>query len=210
MNDAEIRQAQPDPAVMMRAKRAAIQRPVVRTQWYGAVVPLPASCSGHYLIDRDRQVADPLAGGVEYAVSDRGSGADDPELAQPLYAKRRDVGIRLVNEDHIYVTDIGMYRHVILGEIVVHDAADAVIGQRLLLQRHPKAHHDPTDDLAAGGLGIDDAAGGSGADDPRHPDHTQLLVDADLGEDGAVGVMGHLLPVPGRLERFLRRNGGAA
>src|SRR5690606_21160964 len=130
MNDAEIRQAQPDPAVMMRAKRAAIQRPVVRTQWYGAVVPLPASCSGHYLIDGDRQVADPLAGGVEYAVGDCRGRADDPELAQPLYAKRRDVRVGLVDEDHIYVTDIGMHRDVILGEIMVHDPADAVIGQR--------------------------------------------------------------------------------
>ncbi|MGE0800589.1 MAG: hypothetical protein AB7G13_34345 [Lautropia sp.] len=42
-----------------------------------------------------------------------------------------------------------MARNVILGKIVVHPSAERSVGHRLLVQRHPDAHHDSAEDLAA-------------------------------------------------------------
>ena len=41
------------------------------------------------------------------------------------------------------VLDIGVHRHVIFGEVVVHEAAEACDPERLLVQRHADAHTTP-------------------------------------------------------------------
>jgi hypothetical protein len=50
----------------------------------------------------------------------------------------------------------------------VHDAAEAMVEHRLLMQRHSDAPDDAAHDLAVAGLGVEDAAGGDRADHPRH------------------------------------------
>jgi xanthine dehydrogenase YagR molybdenum-binding subunit len=42
--------------------------------------------------------------------------------------------VLLVDEDHVDVVDVGMHRHVVLAEIVVHEPADAVVEHRFLVQ----------------------------------------------------------------------------
>ena len=78
--------------------------------------------------------------------------------------------------------------HVVLGEIVVHEPAEPVVDQRLLVQRHAEPHHHAAQDLAARGLGVQDPPSGDGADDPGDADHAQLLVDPDLREHGRMRV----------------------
>jgi hypothetical protein len=43
------------------------------------------------------------------------------------------------------VFDVGTGGNVVLGKLMVHDAADAVVHQRLLVKRRVDAHHDPAE-----------------------------------------------------------------
>ena len=91
--------------------------------------------------------------------------------------------VRLVDEDHLDVVHVGIHRHMVLGDVGVHDAAEAVIDQRLLVQRHADAPHHAAHDLAVRGLGVEDAPGRDRVDDARDADDAELLVDLHLGED---------------------------
>jgi hypothetical protein len=46
----------------------------------------------------------------------------------------------------------------IFGNVCVHDAAEIVVDERFLVQRHPDAPHHAAQDRAARGLGVEDAA----------------------------------------------------
>ena len=71
----------------------------------------------------------------------------------------------------------------ILGDVRVHDAAEIVIDQRLLVQRHADPPDHAAHDLARRGLGVEDASGGNRADEAGDADDAKLFVDPDLGED---------------------------
>ena len=133
-------------------------------------------------VQRDRQVAHALAGRVIDRIGDRRRDPDDADLADALDAERIDDRVRLVDEDHLDVVDVGVHRHVVFGEIGIHDPAELVVDQGFLVQRHADAHDHAAQDLAARGLGIEDAPGGNGADHARDPDDAELLVDLDLRE----------------------------
>ena len=86
----------------------------------------------------------------------------------------------------------------ILGEIVIDEAAIAVVDHGLFMQRHADAADHGAHDLAVRGLGIEDAAGGHGADHARDAEHAELLVEPHLGEHRRmdfVGVSPQGLPV---------------
>ena len=61
-----------------------------------------------------------------HRIGDRGRHPDDADLAEPLQAERIAV-VRLVDEDHLDVVHVGVHRHVVFGDVGVHDAAEAVI-----------------------------------------------------------------------------------
>ena len=63
-----------------------LDRPVTRG-WLLAVAPRSAQVR-QQVLDGDGQFADPVAGGVEDRVGDRGAGADLPDLADALDAER--------------------------------------------------------------------------------------------------------------------------
>jgi hypothetical protein len=90
----------------------------------------------------------------------------------------------LLDEDDLYVVNVGVHRHMIFGDVGIHDAPEGMIDQRLLVQRHTDAADDGAHDLAMRGFGVEDAARGHGADHTRDPDHADLLVDFHLGEHG--------------------------
>ena len=115
---------------------------------------------------------------------------DQADLAYALYSERIDDVVRLVDEDDIDVVHVGVHRHVVFGNIGVHDAAEMVIDQRLLVQRHADAPHHAAHDLAARRLGVEDAPGRDRVDDAGDADHAELFVDLHLGEDRRMGVAG--------------------
>ena len=89
-----------------------------------------------------------LSGGVIDRIGDRGGDTDDADLAQALHAEPVAV-VRLLDENHLDVVYVGVHRHMILGDVGVHDAAEPVIDQRLLVQRHADAPDHAAEDLAA-------------------------------------------------------------
>src|SRR5262249_1817045 len=114
-------------------------------------------------------------------VGDRRRDADDADHAHTLDAEWIAI-VRLVDKDHPDVVHIGVHRHMILGDVGVHDAAEAVIDQRLLVQGHTDPPGHAAEDLATGGLRVQDASGGDRADHARDAYDTQLLVHFHLGK----------------------------
>ena len=77
----------------------------------------------------------------------------------------------------------------IFGNVRVHDATEIVIDERFLVQCHADAPNHAAHNLAARGLGIEDAAGRYRADDAGDTDDAELLVHLHFGEDRRMGVV---------------------
>ena len=82
-----------------------------------------------------------------------------PISPMPLTPSGLTLVLVLVDEDHVDIVDVGVHRHVVLGEIVVHEAAELVVEHASPPERHADAPDHAAHDLAARGLGIEDAAG---------------------------------------------------
>src|SRR5208283_374139 len=121
-------------------------------------------------------------------VRNRRRNADNADLAEPLDAERIAV-VWLVDEDDPDVMYIGIYRHMILGEIAVHETAISVVDHALFVQRHADTPDHAAQDLAARGLGVQDTPGGNRADDARDANHAKLLVNLNLSKDCCVSVV---------------------
>src|SRR4051812_14660768 len=121
--------------------------------------------STQQLINGDRQVPNALSGRVINRVGNGGCDADDADLPDALDAERIDGFVPLVDEDDLDVVHVCVHRDMILGDVGVHDAAEAVIDERLLVQRHADAPDHGAHDLAGGGLRVQAAAGRDRADD---------------------------------------------
>ncbi len=46
------------------------------------------------------------------------------------------------NEDDINLVYVGVYRHVIFGVVVIHEATEVMVGERLFMERHADAPDD--------------------------------------------------------------------
>ena len=101
------------------------------------------------LVERDRIVAHAHAGGVVDRVGDGRADAADAELGDALGLHRRGHRVGLVEEDHLLVRDVGMDRHLVAGEVVVDEEAEALVDRELLHQRRADAHGHRADHLAA-------------------------------------------------------------
>src|SRR5262245_50963244 len=110
-----------------------------------------------------RQIVDALAGRVVDGVGNRGRHSDDADLAQPLGAERVDELVLFGDEDHFEVVHVGVHRDVVVREAVSHKAAKLAVEHALLLERHPNAADQAADDLAAGGLWVENPATCDGA-----------------------------------------------
>src|SRR5207237_898980 len=100
-------------------------------------------------VELDRQAADTPAGRVEDRVGDRGGDAGDADLADAARPDRVEVAIILVAEADVDLADVGVHRHVVLGEVGVDEASVALVEQRLFHQRHAHAPDDAAHELAA-------------------------------------------------------------
>src|SRR5207245_3648327 len=147
-----------------------------------------ASIKLNHLVERDRQVAHALSRRMIDRVGDRSRHADNADLAEALDAERIDDLVRLLDEDDVDVVHIGIHGHVVFGNVGVHDASEAVVEQRFLVQRHADAPDHAAHDLAVGGLWVEDAASGDGIDHAGHAYDAKFFIHLDLREDGGVDI----------------------
>src|SRR4051812_16068182 len=74
-------------------------------------------------IERDRQLAHALAGGVEERIGNRGGGTHNPDLSYAFDAERIHFCVLLGDEDDVDIRNVGVHRYVVLGQAMVHPAA---------------------------------------------------------------------------------------
>src|SRR5262249_54075671 len=85
------------------------------------------------LIERDREVAHPLAGRMIDRIRDCGRRADNADFANTFDPKWIDLIVLLFDEDHVDRMHVGIHRHVVVGEIVGHESSEPVVGGSLLM-----------------------------------------------------------------------------
>src|SRR6516225_5011732 len=88
------------------------------------------SASWHQFVERDRQIPHPFASRVVDRVGNRRRDTDNADLAQAFDPERIDRLIRLVDKDYLDIVHVGVHRHMIFGDVGIHDAAKPVIDQR--------------------------------------------------------------------------------
>ena len=95
---------------------------------------------------------------MENSIPDGRGRSDDSNLAHSFYADWIHDRIVLLDKNDLDVVYVGIDRNVILGEIVIHDAAVISIDKAFFVQRHAHSPNDATENLAAGGLGVQNSA----------------------------------------------------
>src|SRR3546814_6412776 len=92
--------------------------------------------------------------------------SDLADLTDALGAKGIDDLVALVDKNHVNVTDVGVHRHMVLRQAVIHVPAQGMVSQGLFVQGHADAPDHSTEDLAARGFRVDHSPGSDGADHP--------------------------------------------
>src|SRR5262245_8768575 len=108
----------------------------------------------HQLVERDRQIAHAFAGRMIDRIRHGRRGADDADFADAFDTERIDLVVLLLDEDDIDRVHVRIHRHMIVGEIMAHEAPEPVIGDGLLMQRHADAADDGAENLAARSFGL--------------------------------------------------------
>jgi hypothetical protein len=134
-------------------------------------------------VEGDRKRADATTGGVMDPVGNGSGDADEADLADAFGSERRE-RIRFPDEDDVDVRSVGVDRYQVVAEGGVGDPTVAGVDDVLLEQRLADAADGAADDLAAGSLLVEDAAGVGGRRDACDADEAEVLVDADLDELG--------------------------
>ena len=165
-------------------------------------------------IQRNREFSHAHPSSVPNGVRDRTGRAGDPDLADALDAERVDVWIMFLDQERFERRHIGAYRNVVLGQIGVHRTAGPRIHNGLLVQRKRYAPDHSAIELALHHARIDDASGRKGADHARGADLSEIGINLDLGEHGAMCMHG-VARLGGRIGRtraatFDLRESGAA
>src|SRR6185437_11655474 len=112
------------------------------------------------------------------------------DLAGAFGPDRTHVRVVLLDELHVDRADVGVHRHLILGEIRVDVPTRARIDVRLLEQRHANAPHHAALNLAPGRLFVEHAADRVRCHDARHADDAEIGVDVYFAEHRAERVHG--------------------
>src|SRR5262245_8212250 len=123
-----------------------------------------------------------------HGIGDGRGNPDSANFAHALDSNRVDDVVGLINEHDFDVLHVGVHRHVVFGDVGVHDAAEFVVDQRFLVESHADAPHNASHDLTGSCLRIDDAPGGDRVHDAGYPDDADLLVHLHFGENCRVRV----------------------
>src|SRR3712207_5023578 len=108
--------------------------------------------------------------------------SDLPQLAHALDAERVDDGVLLLDEQRLDLVHVGVDGDVVVLEVRVHDAPEAVVYLGRLLQGHADAPHDAPYLLAVRRLRVDDTAAGRDLYRARDADLPDVGVNFDLDE----------------------------
>jgi len=82
------------------------------------------------------KIAYPHAGRVIDRIGDSGGSANYAYLAAALHSKRIEMCFPFVDKDDVYSVHICIYRNVVLGEIVIEEAAVAMIDHGFFVKCH--------------------------------------------------------------------------
>src|SRR5436305_4676331 len=93
-----------------------------------------------------------------YCVSDGCGRPDRANFANAFNAEWIHVWIVFLHKERLDLWDIGIYRNMILAKVSIYDAAHMLIEHSMFHERHADTPDDATYELAAGSLGIEDAA----------------------------------------------------
>lgn len=109
------------------------------------------------VLDADRQLSQPFACCVKDRIGDCRRRAHHRHFSKPLHpdAVRQQIG--LINEIDFNLTDVGVYRHHIVGEVIVEETAVARVDFSRLAQRGAECPDDAAPNLARGGARADHA-----------------------------------------------------
>lgn len=100
-----------------------------------ASIECPKPQPSKHVVNANRQFPDALACRMIDLVGDRRGGSKHDELAHSLHADRIDHDVRLVDQTHLYVADVGIHRHHIVGKIIIEVAGETRIDFRFLPER---------------------------------------------------------------------------
>jgi hypothetical protein len=147
-----------------------------------------ATLSAQHLVDGDRseRMRLPVAWWTALAIA--AAVPTMPISPRPFTPIGLALVVVLGHEHDVDLVDVRRDRDVILGQIVVHEAAEGVIREGLLVQRHGDAPDHAAEHLAARRLRVQDPPRRPRGDDAGHPDLAELLVHPHLREDRRVGV----------------------
>src|ERR1700692_3663904 len=95
---------------------------------------------------------------------------------------------------------MAVHGHVVFGEVVIDEIAEAGIKRHLFMQCSADAEHHPANGLRPRRLRVQDTAGGEYAQHAPQPYLTGILIDADFGEMRAIGLLREILVVAARLD----------
>src|SRR6516225_7256170 len=118
---------------------------------------------------------------MENSISDCWRDADDSNLADPLGTERVEF-IVLFDKDDVDVVYISIHGHVIVCEVVSHEAPEPMVDHALLVQGHPDPSYNGAKDLAAGSLRIKYLSRGESADDTWDMNSSQVLIHRHFSE----------------------------
>ena len=116
-------------------------------------------------------------------VGDGSGDADQADLADAFGSEWRE-RIRFSDEDNVDVRSVCVDGDEVIAQGGVGDATGAGVDDVLLEQRLADAADGAADDLAAGGLLVEDAAGVDGGGDACDADEAEVFVDVDFDELG--------------------------
>ncbi len=95
---------------------------------------------------------------------------------------RVEVRVVFVDPGRLDPEHVGMGGHVVLGQVVVEEAAAVLVDHGLLHQRHAQPHRHAADELGLGQRLVDDEARGEHPEQPGDPHLSGVHVHPDLGE----------------------------
>src|SRR6185295_13790439 len=103
-------------------------------------------------------------------------------LAKALGADGVEPRVGLVDEIHLEAADIGVHRHLVFGDVVVEEAAKAIVDLALLAERGADAPDQSAVDLTRRRSPADHAPAVDHGDDARDPRPRNARVNADFDE----------------------------
>src|ERR1700722_9974144 len=144
----------------------------------------------HEIFDPDRKPSQANARRVPDCIRDRAGRARDADLTNALYTKSVHVRIVLLDNDRVQAWYVGVHWDMVFGEVRVDDPAGTVIADGPLVKRERYAPDHPAIDLTADHTRIDHATRRECTYKTGGADLTEIRIDLDLGENGAVRVHG--------------------